>query len=196
MNDQPTHPLLSSAVLHAVRGGQLSWAVTTDHFAISEPVARSRPAASFLVRSSGVPITLGNPMTPFMNTRPLRQFMKTHGISALADTPQDVWLYHWVEKAQGPMIFEVGVVVDEALVCPENDQGFCIRRLPPSRFSSIIYKGPFPSEPNSGWSQIDWAGRAKAGGFVYTEKLYRELYHHYDHDHTHAHVTEIEISIE
>jgi hypothetical protein len=174
---------------------QINWATRTESFAISEPVSRTYPPVTLLVQGSPQPINLGREMSPYTRLDDIRSFAREHGIDQLANTPT-VWLYQWVSRAQGPMIFETGFVVLEGTQCPENAQGYRIKRLSPIKVCSIVYRGPYPSEPDSGWDQIRWAERAKENGFEYTEKLYRELYFREGKDKSkRQRITVVEISI-
>lgn len=154
---------------------QVNWAVQTDHFAISEPVARTYPPATLLVQGSLQAINLGGEMSPYTKLEDLRWFAEENHIELVGNAPT-VWLYQWVSRAQGPMVFETGFVVQKGSQCPNNAHGYRIKHLAAVKVSSIVYRGPYPNEPSSGWSQIRWAERAKEKGFEYTEKLYRELY--------------------
>ena len=154
---------------------QIKWAMRTESFAVSEPVATTYPPVTLLVQGSLRPINLGREMSAYTSLDDVRAFAREHGIDPVADTPT-VWLYQWVSRAQGPMIFETGFVVPDGTQCPQNARGYRIKQLGPVRVSSIVYRGPYRAEPGSGWDQIRWAERAKEKGFEYTEQLYRELY--------------------
>lgn len=184
----------TASVINAVERGRLQKVQDNPHYAIYEPVVKTYPATTFLVQSSGTPIALGEPMFPFMDTEDLHAFVSEHG-SRKENTPMEVYLYNWVKRAQGPMVFDVGVVIEDDVEDVANEHGFIVKTYPPMKFASIIYHGPFPYQDHSGWDHIDWEQRAKAKGYVYTERLYRELYHVYDFD-TNWHITEIEIEIE
>ena len=93
------------------------------------------------------------------------------------------------------MVFDVGVVVEDDVEDVDNESGFIVKRYPPMKFASIVYHGPFPFEPMSGWGNIHWEQRAKDKGLVCTDRLYRELYHLYDWENK-WHVTEVQIEIE
>ncbi len=165
----------ADALKEQVDRDQLDWAARTEHFAISQPVVKHYPPVTLLVQGSRQPINLGEEMAPHTNLVPLREFAGEHQIETVSNAPT-VWLYQWVSRAQGPMVFETGFVVPNGSRCPENREGYRIKHLGPLKVCSIVYRGPYLSEPNSGWHQIRWAERAKHKGFEYTEKLYRELY--------------------
>ena len=185
----------SKGVIEAVQNGSIAKVEDNPHYAIYDCVVREYPAATFFVQTSGTPINLGQEMLPLMNTEKLWQSINEHNIARKENAPVEVYLYNWVEKAQGAMVFDVGVVVEDDVTDIENTHGFVIKRYPPMKFASIIYHGPFPHEPMSGWGNIQWEQRAKDKGFVYTERLYRELYHLYDFDNK-RHVTEVQIEVE
>ena len=188
-----TSAMETARIVAAVRGGLLEPVEQDEHFTIYDLGVKEYPPATFLVQSSVQPINLGRDMQPFMDTARLWDFIRTAGIKPKGDTPAEVYLYNWIEGAQGPMIFDVGVVVQEdAVVDPAS--GFEIKRYPAMKFASLIYEGPFPHEPDSGWQQLRWEERAKEKGLVYTERLYREIYHAFDHE-THQHITEVQIEI-
>ena len=183
----------TARIVSAVRGGLLEPAEQDEHFTIYDLGVKEYPPATFLVQSSVLPINLGQDMTPYMDTAELWDFIRANQVKLKDDTPSEVYLYNWIEGAQGPMVFDVGVVVAEGTEI-DPGSGFEIKRYPAMKFASLIYEGPFPHEPNSGWQQLRWEERAKEKGLVYTERLYRELYHAFDHE-THRHITEVQIEI-
>ena len=191
-SEQPT-AMDTARIVSAVRSGLLEPIEQGEHFAIYDLGVKEYPPTTFLVQSSGEPIDLGQEMLPYMNTTDLWDYVRTNNMKPKEDTPSEVYLYNWVEGAQGPMVFDVGVVVeDDTEVGPTRD--FEIKRYPAMKFASLIYEGPFPHEPNSGWQHLRWEDRAQQKGLVYTERLYRELYHVFDHE-THQHITEVQIEI-
>ena len=168
-----------------------------EHYAIYDAGVKAYPATTFLVQTSFEPINLGAEMQPFLDTTRLRQFIEANDVPVKADAPAEVYLYNWVDGAQGAMVFDVGVVVEDHIADIPRATGFVVKRYPPMKFASLVYEGSFPHEPDSGWDRIRWEDRAKARGHVYTERLYRELYHRYDYGGTpRRHVTEIQIEIE
>ncbi len=185
----------SSEIIDSVREGRVKMVEETEYYGISECVVREYPAATFLVRTSRQPIDLGKEMLPFMDTSEFWKFVMRHKIQSKADSPKEVYLFNWVDKAQGPMIFDVGIMVDGEIEVPPNDKDYVLKKYGPLKVASIIYRGPFPHQKNSGWQRIHWEERAKEKGLKYTETLYRELYHHYDFENN-QHITEIQIEIE
>lgn len=182
-------------VIEAVQSGAMPKVEDNPHYAIYDCVVKECPAATFFVQTSGTPINLGKEMLPLMNTEKLWSFIDEHDVPRRDDTPMEVYLYHWTERAQGPMVFDVGVVVEDDFEGVDNNDGFVVKRLPPLKVASIVYHGPFPHQPMSGWGNIEWEQRAREKGFVYTERLYRELYHSYDWE-SHWNITEIQIEVE
>lgn len=190
---EPSAGMDTARIVSAVRGGLLEPVDQGEQFAIYDLGVKEYPPTTFLVQSSGEPIDLGRELLPYMNTTDLWDYIRTNNVKLKGDTPSEVYLYNWVEGAQGPMIFDVGVVVeDDTEVDPPGD--FEIKRYPAMKFASLVYEGPFPHEPNSGWQQLRWEERAKAKGLVYTERLYRELYHVFDHE-TRQHIAEVQIEV-
>ena len=183
----------TARIVSAVRGGLLEPVEQGEHFTIYDPGVKEYPPVTFLVQSSVQPINIGHDMQPFMDTARLWDFIRTDNVELKDDTPGEVYLYNWIEDAQGPMVFDVGVVVEEDTEV-DPGSGFEIKRYPAMKFASLIYEGPFPHEPNSGWQQLRREERAKEKGFVHTGRLYRELYHAFDHE-THRHITEVQIEI-
>lgn len=168
-----------------------------EHYAIYDAGVKAYPATTFLVQTSLEPINLGADMQPFLDTTRLRQFIEANDIPVKADAPAEVYLYNWVDGAQGAMVFDVGVVVEDHIADIPRATGFVVKRYPAMKFASLVYEGSFPHEPDSGWDRIRWEDRAKSRGHVYTERVYRELYHRYDYGGTpRRHVTEIQIEIE
>lgn len=166
-----------------------------ERFAIYDLGVKVYPAAAFLVQSSGKPIGLGAEMAPLMDTARLWEAVRERGIAVLENSPAEVYLYNWVNGAQGDMVFEVGVAVGDGVAAPP---GFVIRRYPALKVASLLYVGPFPHEAGTGWQELRWEERARRNGHVYTEKLYRELYHRFDYSPSgeRAHVVEVQIGIE
>ena len=190
---EPTSGMETARIVAAVRGGLLEPVEQGEHFAIYDLGVKEYPPATFLVQSSGQPINLGEAMLPYMDTANLWDFVTNAGVKLKDDTPSEVYLYNWIEGAQGPMVFDVGVVVeDRTEVDPAS--GFELKRYPAMKFASLIYEGPFPHEPDSGWQRLRWEERAEEKSLVYTERLYRELYHAFDHQ-TQQHITEVQIEI-
>ena len=167
-----------------------------DRFAIYDLGVKSYPQATLLVQSSVTPINLGAEMAPLMDTAGLWAAIREHDIPIRQHSPAEVYLYNWVNGAQGPMVFDVGVVVpDDFDAAPP---GLLLRRVAPLKVASLLYVGPFPHETGTGWHELRWEERARQAGHAYTERLYRELYHHFDYTPSgmHQHVVEVQIEIE
>ena len=184
----------SRQVIQAVQNGSLTVIEDNPYYKIYDCVVKEYPAWKLFVQTSGEPISLGSAMLPLLDTQQLRQFAEAHGLVRRDNTPLEIYCYHWVERAQGPMVFDVGFVVNDDCQVMANEHGFVCKDLPPLKVASIIYQGPFPHEPMSGWGNIEWERRAQEKGLVYTERLYRELYHAYDFEHS-QHITEIQMAI-
>lgn len=185
----------SKGVVEAVQNGSIPKVEDNPHYAIYDCVVKQVPATTFLVQSSGTPIEVGDEMLPWMNTERLWEFVSEHDVPRKDNSPLEVHLFSWLEKAQGPMVFDVGTVVQDDMEDIANEFGFSVKRYPAMKFASIIYHGPFLHEPMSGWGKIDWERRTKEKGHVSTERLYRELYHLYDLENN-WHITEVQIEIE
>jgi len=184
----------SSAVVAAARARTLPKAEETDHYVIFDVAVKSYPATTFLVQTSSKAINLGEDMLPYLDTAEFWQFVAAHDVPVQPQAPREAYLYNWVDKAQGPMVFDVGVTVEDSASIPISDR-FVLKKYPPMNFASIVYEGPFPHEPDSGWDHIRWEDRAREKGLVYTQRLYRELYHDYDYTSL-RHITEVQIEIE
>ncbi|MEM7362613.1 MAG: GyrI-like domain-containing protein [Pseudomonadota bacterium] len=182
------------ATVKAVRNRALPIAEDNPHYIIFAVQVRQYPSTRLLVQSSVAPIELGREMSPYMETQALHGFVRAHQVELAQDAPQEMYIYNWVEKAQGPMVFDVGVPIADDAIVPEDDR-FFVKTYPPIKVASIIYEGPFPYQEMSGWDHIQWEQRSYQAGHVYTHRVYRELYHAYDFD-DNRHVTEIQIEIE
>ena len=68
-------------------------------------MVKEYPAATCFAQSSGTSINLGQEMLPFMETDKLWDFVNEHNISRKDNSPVEAYLYNWIEKAQGPMVF-------------------------------------------------------------------------------------------
>lgn len=192
----PTITMKTSHVLSLVDQKKYQVAEAGEEYIITAPVVKYYQPTQFLVKSSSEPIQLGAEMLPYMQLDDLRDFMDKYQIARGADTPEEVYLYNWVDKAQGAMIFQTGFVVNRVNINAVSPTTFKLVQLPDLKVCSILYIGPFPYQKNSGWGKIAWERRAAEAGYKYTEVLYRELYHRYDFGGKNQHVTEIEISID
>ena len=195
MSDEPGGNQATAQVIAAVRDGTLEVLEQNEHYAIYDAGVKTYEPTTFLVQSSGDPISLGADMQPYMDTAKLWNFVNAAKVPIKDDTPVEVYLYNWTQRAQGPMVFDVGVVLEDNAETVVNDHGFVVKRYPAMKFASLIYVGPFPHEANSGWQQIRWEERARDNGHVYTQELYRELYHLFNFN-SKRHIAEVQISIE
>lgn len=89
-------------------------------------------------------------MFSYMELSDLRAFMSRHQIRKASDTPEEVYLYNWVDGAQGAMIFQTGCVVDQVNPDLVSSTEFRLVQLPALKACSILYIGPFPYQKNSG----------------------------------------------
>ena len=187
----------TAQVVAAVRSGSLAKLETGAHYGIFDGGVKHYGATTLLVQTSGTPINLGGDMLPLMDTGELWAFVEANDIPVKEGSPAEVYVYNWVDGAQGAMIFDVGVVVADDVSAVDPASGFVVKRYPAMKVASIVYRGPFPHESASGWQNLRWEDRAKANGHVYTERVYRELYHLYDYaGDPRQHITEIQIEIE
>ena len=197
--DQLTNPnhtkIKSSRILKQVEFKRYEVAEMGENYIITQPVIKHYGKTQMLVKSSQNPIDLGSEMLPYMDLADLRAFMEQYKIERSSDSPEEIYLYNWVDGAQGSMIFQTGCIVEDVPQKALAESTFSLIHLAPLKVASILYIGPFPYQEKSGWSRINWEKRAVAAGFEYSEVLYRELYHRYDFDGANQHVTEIEISI-
>ena len=60
----------------------------------------------------------------------LRFFMKKYQIVRGFDTPEEIYLYNWVDEAQKAMIFQTGVVVNQVNT----------NTLPSTKFKLVHYQ--------------------------------------------------------
>ena len=167
-----------------------------ERFAIYDLGVKSYPPATLLVQSSVTPINLGAQMSPLMDTADLWAAIRENDIRVLQQSPTEVYLYNWVDGAQGAMVFDVGVVVPDDLNAVPPP--LLLRRVGPLKMASLLYVGPFPHESGTGWQELRWEERARQAGHKYTERLYRELYHHFDYASSgnRQHVVEVQIEVE
>ena len=197
--DQFTNPnhtkIKSSRILKQIEFKKYEVAEIGENYIITQPVIKHYGKTQMLVKSSQNPIDLGSEMLPYMDLADLRDFMEQYKIERSSDSPEEIYLYNWVDGAQGSMIFQTGYIVEDVPQKALAESTFSLIHLAPLKVASILYIGPFPYQEKSGWSRINWEKRAAAAGLEYSEVLYRELYHRYDFDGANQHVTEIEISI-
>ena len=187
--------LTSATVLQAVEKNELAVLESGPTYKIYDGGIKRYGEFTALVQSSDRPISLGAEMRPYMDTQRFWSFVRNNEVSIPDDSPQEIYLYNWVGKAQGKMIFDVGVSINKQEVDDLLPDWLRIKRYKPMKFASLVYVGPFPHQEGSGWEKIRWEDRAREKGCVYDERMYRELYHRYDFQ-KNQHVTEIQISIE
>ena len=184
----------TSAVLEQVDSGTLDLLEQTPHYLICQPVLKEYLPSEYLVKSSGTPIGPGDERLPFMDLTDLRDFMARHGMEKSDDSPDEVHLYNWVERAHGPMIFQTGFFVDYINEHLLNETPYELICLPPLKMCSMLYVGPFGWQEHSGIDHIRIEEVAASAGLVYTEQLYRVLRHRHDWTNN-LHVVEVEISV-
>ena len=100
------------------------------------------------------PLALGPEMFPYMELSDLRAFMSRHQIRKASDTPEEVYLYNWVDGAQGAMIFQTGCVVDQVNPDLVSSTEFRLVQLPALKVCSILYIGPFPYQKTVGRGRL------------------------------------------
>ena len=186
----------SDRLVELVNAGALTPIARGERFAIYDLGVKAYPRATFLVQSSVTPINLGAEMSSLMDTAGLWAAIRENDIRVLQQSPTEVYLYNWVDGAQGAMVFDVGVVVPSEF--DAAPPGLLLRNVGPLKMASLLYVGPFPHDPDTGWQELRWEERARNAGHKYTERLYRELYHHFDYTPSgnRQHVVEVQIEIE
>ncbi len=188
-------PLASKTVLQAIEKNDLQILESGTTFTIYDAGVKRYGEFTALVQSSNEPISLGAEMRPYMDTQRFWAFVRNNEVNIPDDSPQEIYVYNWIEKAQGRMIFDVGVRTQDKELKKSLPNWLQIKTYKPMKFASLVYVGPFPHQEDSGWEKIRWEDRAKEKGCVYDERMYRELYHRFDFDRN-QHVTEIQISVE
>lgn len=186
--------LSSSKVIQAVEEDTLRVLESGPTYKIYDAGVKQYGELTALVQSSNTPISLGEEMRPYMNTQRLWTFFRNNDISLQDDPPEELYVYNWIEKAQGKMIFDVGIPIREQAINTTLPNWLQTKTYEPMKFASLVYVGPFPHQEGSGWQKIQWEARAREKGCVYDERMYRELYHRYDFANN-QHITEVQISI-
>ena len=95
----------SSQILKQVDLKKYEVAEVGENYIITQPVIKHYGKTQMLVKSSQTPIDLGSEMFPYMDLTDLRAFMKQYKIERDSDSPEEIYLYNWVDGAQGSMIF-------------------------------------------------------------------------------------------
>ena len=185
----------SSQVMQAIEDDALKVIESGPTYTIYDAGVKRYGKLTALVQSSKTPISLGTEMRPFMDTQRFWAYFRDNGFSPQKDSPEEIYVYNWVEKAQGKMVFDVGIPVGDMKVDKTLPDWLQIKSYQPMKVASLVYVGPFPHQEDSGWEEIRWEDRAREKGCVYDERVYRELYHKYDFQ-TNQHITEVQISIE
>lgn len=186
--------LSASKVIQAIENNEFKILETGPTYKIYDAGVKQYGELTALVQSSNTPISLGAEMRPFIDTQRLWAFFRNSDLTLQDDSPEEIYFYNWIEKAQGKMIFDVGMAIREQRVGKPLPDWLQIKNYKPMKFASLVYVGPFPYQEGSGWEKIRWEDRAREKGCVYDERMYRELYHKYDFP-TNQHITEIQISI-
>lgn len=186
---------LRSHVFDRLKDGSMVLLEKGDHYEIYDAGVKSYGSCRALVQSSVTPIALGRDMRPFMDTEDLWNYVDEYDVAILDDSPVEIYVYDWITKAQGEMIFDVGVILKADANPEELPPNFLVKSYQAMRFASLVYIGPFPHQSNSGWEHIRWDERAAEKDLRYNEDIYRELYHHFDYEEF-QHVTEIQISVD
>lgn len=184
----------TSAVLEEVDSGNLDLLQQTEHYVICQPVLKEYLPSEYLVKSSGTPIHTRDERLPYMDLTDLREFMTRHNLEKSGDSPEEVHLYNWVDRAEGPMVFQTGFFVDYINDHLLHDSPYELVCQPPLKMCSMLYVGPLRWQDHSGLNKVPIEEVAADAGLVYTERLYRELRHRFDWNHN-LHVVEIEISV-
>ena len=184
----------SSKVIRALEMDELPVLVSGPTYKIYDAGVKQYGVLTALVQSSNKPISLGAEMRPYIDTQRFWTFVQSNGIEPLGDAPQEIYVYNWLEKAQGKMIFDVGIPVSDNEVDRTLPNWLEIKSYKPMKVASLVYVGPFPHQDGSGWKEIRWEDRAEDKGCVYDERMYRELYHRYDFS-KNQHIAEIQISV-
>lgn len=185
----------SSEVLRALELDELPVLASGPTFKIYDAGVKQYGVLTALVQSSNEPISLGEEMRPYMDTERFWTFVRSNSVTIPDDSPQEIYVYNWIEKAQGKMIFDVGVPTRDEKIDRPLPNWLRVKSYGPMKYASLVYVGPFPHQEGSGWEEIRWEDRARDKGCVYDERVYRELYHQYDYQRN-QHITEIQISVE
>ncbi len=188
-------PLTSTTVLQAIEKNELQILESGTTFTIYDAGVKRYGEFTALVQSSNEPISLGAEMRPYMDTQRFWAFVRNNEVNIPDDSPEEIYVYNWIEKAQGKMIFDVGVRTQDKELKKSLPNWLQIKTYKPMKFASLVYVGPFPHQEDSGWEKIRWEDRARKKGCVYDERMYREMYHRYDFERN-QHITEIQISVE
>ncbi len=198
-------PYSSQALLEAYMAGDIPMARETEHYAYSEVFfCEVAPTPVFLL-SSVEPIDFGQ-MPGY--------FGRIDDIDAAADeagvTPPDgvtpMWLYHNAadqpldpggNPVRSPFRFEIGFEIESGhgAFRQESPEGgaFKVDALPAMAVASVIYRGSFPHQENSGFDEawMTLVPAAEAAGLRCAYTLYREIYHLMDWEDPAGSISEI-----
>lgn len=185
----------TSSVIQALESDSLKLLEEGKHYRIYDAGVKNVASFQAIIQSSQTPIALGAEMRPYMDTKRLWTFVRERSLEIHQDSPAEIYVYNWVTRAQGQMIFDVGAIVPMTTVIDDLPNWLQLKVYPATKVASLIYVGPFPHQPHSGWDRIRWTERAAEKGLIYNEVMYREFYHRYEYSNN-QHVTEIQISID
>ena len=99
--------------LQGIPKGELELLECEPTFKIYEADVKDHQELIVLVHSGKKAISLGSEMIPDLNTERLWKFVRENNITLHENIPQEVYLYNWMGRVQGTMIFDVGVVLED-----------------------------------------------------------------------------------
>ncbi len=199
----------SQALLEAYMAGQIPMARETEHFAYSEVSFCAYEPTPVFTLSSVEPIDFGQ-MPGY--------FSRIDAIDAAADeagvTPPGgvtpMWLYHneadqpldpGGNPVRSPFRFEIGFEIAAGhdpfrRTAPQGGE-FRVDELPAMTVASVIYRGSFPHQDNSGFVEawLTLVPAVEAAGLRCAYTLYREIYHLMDWEDPAGSISEIQVRL-
>lgn len=200
----------SAALVKAYSDGEIELAKSTDHYSYSHVSVKSHPGCVLGLVRSTEGIDFPQMAEYFGQVDALEAWLDRFEAKRADDAPY-MWLYYndadqppdpGGNPVRAPFFFQVATVLTRdnypGFERSANAGEFAIAQLRALRVASVIYKGSFPHQDNSGFTEacMTLVTQAETMGYRPSRTLYRELYHHTDHADPTQSICEIQIEIE
>ena len=189
--------------------GRLPIAEKTSHYEYSNVFLTDYPPVTLFVLSSGEPIDFAEMPKYFSQIEAIDQTAHEAGLEQIEDS-SPIWLYHNQgdqpldpsgNTVRSPFVFEIGypiAPIQEPFEKSSPEGGvFMVKRLRALSVASIIYRGSFPYQENSGFVEAcqTLLPAIEAAGLSCAHTLYREIYHLTDWEDPTQSFSEVQIEL-
>jgi len=196
-------------VIDSFRSGKLPLGKKTEHFTYTEIFLGEYPECMVGVVAGEDPIPFGGMSKYYDQSDHLLAYLHRRRFRIDNDAPE-MWMYHnnpdqppdpGGNPVREPFRFEVGHILKPETPASDFQSSagctFVTKPLRALSVASIVYKGSFPHQENSGFVEA-WMTLVRSAphiGYELTYRLYRELYHHQDWTDPSRSITEIQVEI-